>query len=119
MNIKDYKETIIKTLRGNTEELIDISDRLDWDGISAVLKIYRETSGTNRENIIQAIGNIIEEGKADPEILAQVLWIAHTNDLTQLEPQVRKLQKKSVASNEYIDREIDSYLALIPTKQSA
>lgn len=107
-----YYQKILDTLQGHTAELRDIpSARLDWAGVGALILLYRQTSGGDREALIRAMGKVIEDGTAPPAILAQLVQLASGLDLSQVEPQVRHLQKKPIASDELLRSAIGNYLA--------
>ena len=105
-----YKEKIITRLHGDTQELEAIpKERLDWTGCGAVLDLYDQTSGREREEFIRAMGKIIEEGKEPPFVIAQVLHIAASMGLSQIEPSVKSLQEKEIAAVEVVRSAIDAY----------
>lgn len=112
MTESKYCQTILDTLQGRTPELREIpSARLDWEGVGALILLYRQTSGSDREALIRAMGKVIEDGRAPPAILAQLVQIASGLDLAQVEPQVRQLQTRPIASDELLQRAIGNYLA--------
>jgi hypothetical protein len=111
MDASEYRKLIPLTLLGQTAELQAIPvQRLDWSGSGAVLELYDKTSGPERDSIIRAMGLIIEEGADPPIVLAQVLDIATSLDLAQIEPSVQVLKSKPVALDPLVQAAIDEYL---------
>lgn len=113
-----YYERIGDLLQGATEELKGIpSGRLDWDGVGAVLELYDSTSGTDREDLIRVMGRIIEEAKYPAPVVAQVIQLASSLDLAQVEPNVFKLRDSLNGAGELdgstviVKQAITNYLA--------
>jgi len=93
MNVRSFHDAIIETLQGQTEALKAIpAGRLDWAGPGAFLELYRKTNGNERDSLIRAMGQVICEHEAPPALIAQLIQIASGLDISQVEPQVRKLQ---------------------------
>ena len=96
-----YYTTIILMLQGKTPALKDIPpDRLDWSGPGAVLELYEHAPGTERDKIIHAMGRIVERHEAPPEVIAEVIYMAASLDIPQIEPSVRRLKEERIASEE-------------------
>jgi hypothetical protein len=111
-SMNDYCQIIQDTLEGQTPALRNTPrERIDWGGMEAVLELYEASSGEDRENMIRALGRIIEEGKAPSEVIAQVLHFASSLDITQVEPSVQKLRAKRIASTEPIRGALENYFA--------
>lgn len=72
------------------------------------LLLYHSTSGKEREKIIRAMGKSIERSK-DPEILAQLIYIATSLDLAQIEPAIEKIKNKPVANRDIVNLAIFTY----------
>src|SRR5262245_29583868 len=107
-----YYQAILDKLQGRTDELRTIPpERLDWAGPGALLELYRKASGRERSSLIRAIGQIIEDQAASPPVLAQLIQIASSLDLAEVEPQVRKLRERAVAADEPLRGAITNYLA--------
>lgn len=101
MAAKRYYQAILDTLQGRTDQLRTIPpERLDWAGPGAFLELYRKTSGGSRSALIRAIGQVIQDHPAPPPVLAQLIQIASSLDLAEVEPQVRKLQAEAIAAQE-------------------
>jgi hypothetical protein len=108
----NYYHEITSALQGQIPGLEGIpSARIDWYGSSAVLELYDSTSGSDREEIIRAMGQIVEAGKEPPIVVAQVLHIAASLDLAQIEPNVARLQHTSLASMEPVKSALRTYTA--------
>ena len=108
----NYYEKITDTLHGKTPELSEIpEERLDWSGLTALLKLFHKTSGQDRQEIIQAMGQIIEGGEEPPHIIAQLLQIVSSLDLAELEPSVERLEEKYVAQEEPLRSAISNFKA--------
>jgi hypothetical protein len=86
-------------------------ERLDWTGTSALLELYRQTSGTDRSEMIRAIGQVIHDHPGPETMIAQLINIASGLDLAQVEPEVRKLQNLPMATQEPLRGAIANYLA--------
>jgi hypothetical protein len=107
-----YYQAIIDTLQGRTEELRDIPrERLDWSASGAVLELLRNTSGKDRSALIRALGQVIRKHPVPGPAIAQLIHIASSLDLAELEPQVRELQTSPVASEEPVKNAIANFLA--------
>ncbi len=107
-----FYQTILDTLQGETEELRTVSrERLDWAGPGALLELYRTTSGSERSALILAVGQVLREHAAPPNVLAQLIQVASSLDLAEVEPQVRELQAQPVAAKEPLRGAITNYLA--------
>lgn len=108
----NYYEKITDTLHGRTPELSEIpEERLDWSGLAALLNLFHKTSGLDRQEIIRAMGEIIENGEEPPHIIAQLLQIVSSLDLAELEPSVERLEEKSVAQEEPLRSAISNFKA--------
>jgi hypothetical protein len=107
-----YYQVILDTLQGWTDQLRTIpSERLDWSGQGALLDLYRKTSGNDRGALIRAIGRVIQDHPAPPAVMAQLIQIASSLDLAEVEPQVRKLQEEAIAAQEPLRGAVVNYLA--------
>jgi len=112
MAASKFYQVILDTLQGRTEPLRSIpAERLDWSGAGALLDLYRKTSGSDRESLIRAIGQVIQNHPAPPAVIAQLVQIASGLDLAEVEPQVHKLQADPFASQEPLRDAISNYLA--------
>src|SRR5438552_1554525 len=112
MTANGFYQTILDTLQGQTDQLRTIPpERLDWAGPGALLQLYRKTSGSDRSALIRAIGQVIQEHRAPPSVLAQLIQIASSLDLAEIEPHVRKLQGQAIAAEETLRDAIANYLA--------
>jgi hypothetical protein len=112
MPANKYRKLIVDLLQGKSPELRNIPpDRLDWNGPGALLELYDQTSGKDRQAIIQAIGAILQEHTAPVPVLAQLVDIASGLDLAEIEPIVRALQSEDIASEEQLRQSITNYLA--------
>jgi hypothetical protein len=111
MDTNGYSESIVRILKGQTAELQEFKERLDWSGSGAVLEMYNSTSGVEREQFISALGQIIEEGEEPAPVIAQLIHIASSLNITQIEPSIRKLKTRTVASEEPVRGAIQNFLA--------
>lgn len=108
--IETYKRHIIDMLDGRIPELRGIPrERLGWSGISAFHVWYGGLSGKDRKAAIGAMRKIIENGTASTEVVAQVINLATSLGLTQLEPQVRKLKKNPIAKIDFVKDAINEF----------
>jgi len=113
MKSNAYHQAIHDALQGRSEQLRDIpATRLDWAGTGLFLQLFESTSGKNRARFIEAVGRIIEEHELPPAALAELIHLASSLDLAQVEPQVRKLQTEDYGSQQDVKRAIVNYLAL-------
>jgi hypothetical protein len=112
MAANEYCQLIVDTLEGKTPPLrATPAERLDWSGPGALLDAYRKTSGANRSRFIEAIGQVIEDPTASPSVVAQLIQIAYSLDLAQVEPQVRLLEVRPEASTEPLKSAIANFVA--------
>src|SRR6266542_1470230 len=112
MAVNKYYQVILDTLQGRTDQLRTIPpERLDWAGPGAFLDLYRKTLGSERSELIRAIGQVIQDPRTPPPMLAQLIQIASSLDLAEVEPQVRKLQAEAIALQEPLRDAIANYLA--------
>jgi hypothetical protein len=106
----NYYAEITNTLEGKVPGLRDVpADHLDWYGVGAVLELYESTAGSDREEIISAIGKIVEHGRESPMVIAQVLHLAASLDLAQIQPSVERLERTALASEEPVKSAIQTY----------
>jgi len=114
-----YIEEIVNALLGNTGELAKIPrDRLDWAGPGAVLELYDKASALERDDIILAMGHIILDETLPPHLIAQLIHVAASLDLAQVEVSIRRLEKKAIASEEPVKGAINNYLAFRQLRKS-
>lgn len=112
MSVRNFYDAILETLQGRSAALKEIpAERLDWAGPGALLELYRETAGSERDDLIRAMGQVIQDHPGSPAVIAQLIQIASGLDIAQLEPQVLKLQKEPVAEEEPLRGAIANYLA--------
>jgi hypothetical protein len=120
MTVKKYFQTVLDTLQGKTQGLKAVpQDRLDWAGSGALLDLFHETSGEDRSQLIRAIGQVIDKHAGPRALIAQLIHIASSLDLAEVEPQVRALRSKSFALQEPIKSAITNYLAFRQLKTTA
>jgi hypothetical protein len=113
MTIKGHYQAIINALEGQTDQLRDIpAARRDWAGTGTVIQLFESTSGKNRAAFIDAVGQVIENHPLAAPTIAELIHIACSLDLAQVEPQVRKLQVQKFAAQEDVKKAITNYLAL-------
>jgi hypothetical protein len=111
-NKNNYQSVILEMLQGQTEELRAVPrERLDWAGPAALIRLYRNTSGKDRSDMIRDIGQVIQDHPSSPVVIAQLIDIASGLDLAEVEPQVRKLQAEPFASQEPLRDAIINFLA--------
>jgi hypothetical protein len=109
----DMYQAILDALQGQSDQLRGIpAARLDWAGTGTALQLFEGTSGKDRARFIQAIGRIIEDHPLPPAATAELIHIASSLDLAEVEPQVRNLQTQSFAAQEDVQKAITNYLAL-------
>ena len=120
MAVNRYSQAILDTLQGRTKDLRPIPpERLDWAGPGALLELYDRTSGTERTEIIRAMGQVIRSHRAPPAVLAQLVDIASSLGIAEVEPEVRALRKHPVASQEPLQKAIANYLTFRELSPSA
>ncbi len=112
MTDKEYRRAIVDALEGQTDQLRTIPrERLDWAGPGALLALYRKTSGNDRVALVRAIGKVIEDHAVRAPIRAELIQIASSLDLAELEPIVRRLRDKPPAAEEPLRSAIANFLA--------
>ena len=115
-----YSRLILDTLQGRTSELRTIpSERLDWAGPGALLDLYRKSSGSDRESLIRAIGQVIEQHAAPAAVIAQLINIASSLDLAQVEPQVRRTRGRAIGRARTVEERYHELPGLPPTEYAA
>jgi hypothetical protein len=108
----NFYQTILDTLEGRTDQLSKVPrERLDWSGPGALLELYRKTSGNDRTALIVAIGEIIYDHVAPAHVLAQLVHIASSLDLSELEEPIRELEGQAVSSEEPLQAAIANFFA--------
>lgn len=109
-----YYGMIISILQGKTPALREIpSDRLGWEGPGALLELYEQADASKRDKIVRAMGQIIELHEAPPEVIAEIIYMAASLDLVQVEPSVRRIQaQKSFPKESVLSDAVNTYLAL-------
>jgi hypothetical protein len=112
MAVSKYFQIVLNTLQGQTDSLKAVPpERLDWAGSGAMLDLFHQTSGDDRGELVHAIGQVIRKHPAPPAIIAQLIHIASSLDLSEVEPEVRDLQSTSFASQEPVKGAVANYLA--------
>jgi hypothetical protein len=112
MTVSRYYQTILDTLQGQTEELRRLPrERMDWTGSGAVLDLLHSTSGSDRTEMIRAIGQVIRKHPISPAAIAQLVNIASSLDLAEVEPELRGLQSTPFGDQEPLRGAIANYLA--------
>jgi hypothetical protein len=107
-----YYRAILDTLQGRTEELRTIPpERLDWTGVGALLALIRRTSGKDRTAMIRSIGQVIRNHPASPGVIAELVNIASSLDLAEVEPEVRRLQATPFGDQQPLRDAITNFLA--------
>lgn len=113
MTDAQFRELILKTLEGETPELSQIPPaRRDWSGTAALYELFDRTAGEDREAMIRAMGQLIRQHPAPESVIAELVDIATSLDLAQVEPDVRALQENGVAATEPLRGTVSNYLAL-------
>jgi len=116
--LTDYYHAILNRLRGETDDLRGVANsRLDWYGLDAVLDLYHRTAGEDREAFVQAAGQILAEGEQPVEVIAQLLYLVTSLDLTQVEPSIKRLRQKAIANQEPLRGVIANYFAFRELRQ--
>jgi hypothetical protein len=112
MAMGKYYRAILDTLQGRTEELRAIPpERLDWTGVAALLALIRKTSGKDRTEIIRSIGQVIRNHTASPSVIAELVNIASSLDLAEVEPEVRGLRATPFGDQQPLRDAITNFLA--------
>ena len=95
MEIYAYREAIVNTLQGKLPGRQRVlPQRLDRNHTGAVLDLYDLASGADRDNLITALREILREGERLPaDTVAQVVEVASSLDLAQVEPEVAALKQ--------------------------
>ncbi|HVF50533.1 MAG TPA: hypothetical protein VNA19_10630 [Pyrinomonadaceae bacterium] len=102
---ESYEEKITNALRESAH------GRFDWGGSGAVLELYESAGGEERDELIRAIGRIIEEDE-DPSVVAQLIHIASSLDIAQVEPNVEHLKEKHPEEDDIVGKAVSNFLAL-------
>ena len=109
----DCYKLIVNMLSGEIPGRPDVDPgHDDLEGVDAVLELYHRTRGETRLQVIEAMGQIIENAEKHPMVSAQVLSLVNALDLGQLEPSVQRLKGKAIAKkNRDLKEEIDNFFA--------
>lgn len=108
--MEDFYDAIARLLTGESGQQHHMeSTRLDLQGISAVLGLYEESRGREREALIRAMGSIVENANEHPGVAAQVLEIINALDLTQVDASVQRLVQSDAVTDPYLHRAIQNY----------
>jgi hypothetical protein len=86
------------------------AERLDWGGTSAVLDLFDRTSGPERGEFINALGRIIEEA-SEPPVVAQVIDIVASLDISELAPVVAKVRQRKVGEDPNVSAAVANFQA--------
>jgi hypothetical protein len=109
----DYADLIVRSLKGETDELAAIpSNRLDWNGVSAVMALYAGSADEERTAVIEAIGRVIDDEDLEPSIRAEVVDLAANLDISQVESSVLRLGQSPVATEPTVHDAVTHYLAV-------
>ena len=109
----DYADQIVRSLKGETAELASVpSNRLDWNGVTAVMALYAASENEERLKVIEAIRRIIEDKDLDPAIRAEIVDLTANLDIAQVEASVRRLGQSSVAADPTVRDAGTHYLAV-------
>ncbi len=118
-----YYKMLIDMLRGKVHDRPEIvPSRADLEGVDAVIELFQASGGEKRSQVIEAMGQIIQNADRFPDVASQVLSLASAFDLAQLEPKVISLRGQDFLEKHALLREqVDNFLAYrqvrIPTVQ--
>jgi len=74
--------------------------------------LYKKTSGSERVQIVDAMERILKEGSGQPPaVTAQLVHIAASLDIAQLEPAVKELASKAPTLGDPVRKAVDNFLA--------
>jgi hypothetical protein len=108
-----FAKAIVDAIQGKIPELADVPpERLDWMGVSALLQMFHETSGTARTTFIAALGDVIAQAGAPEPFLAGLIDFATNLDLSQVEPDIHKLRRRKIAARGPVRESIDNFFAV-------
>jgi hypothetical protein len=109
----DCYRLIVNMLSGEIPGRPDVDpSHDDLEGVDALLELYHRTRGESRVQVIEALGQIIENAEKHPMVTAQVLSLVNALDLGQLESSIIRLKGKPIAKkNRDLKEEIDNFFA--------
>ena len=110
----NYYTLILDTLEGTSHEFTRAQfskERLDWAGPGVLLDLFGSTSGDSRKEFIAAIGKILGEHRAKADTLAQLVDIASSLDIAEVQADVESLQKDPISRQEPLHGSVHNYLA--------
>jgi len=109
-----YLSTIVDMLLGKAlgPEYVP-TDRLDWAGTSAVVKLIQRANATERVGVVKAMSDIVKSESVPPPVRAQVILIAANLGVVDIAPQVEELKKQAVSNEEPLKSAIINYEAFI------
>ena len=89
-----WEEKIVECLSGFSER-----DLSNWSGITAFLRLYESTNGSHKDDLIGAIGTIIDMS-GDWKIVADLTYIVSTFNNPKLDHHIDQL----IASRRFADQ---------------
>ncbi len=101
-----YADQIVHALTGAAPH-----EAQEWDGPSKVLSLYDSAAGPDRDAVIRAIGKIIDDADQPAPVLAELVLIASSLDIAQVEPNVQKLAASPLGEDASVRKAINNYLA--------
>ena len=108
--IRFYDQEITSMLQGQTLELQEHANRLDWQGVGAVLNLYDHAIGKNRDRFIMAMRRIVANAEAKPPlVVAQVIDLASSLEITQISPTVDRIAGLPVAQSDPVKTAVEQY----------
>jgi hypothetical protein len=98
-----YSQQILSLLRPDDER--------DWVGPGQVLALYDRTLGPSRDEFIAGIRDVVRERLAPVGVLAQVVDIITSLDITQADPEIVMLSADSICKEQPLNRAVANYFA--------
>lgn len=115
MRYNKFYWEVISRLQGDPTELRKLrdEDRLDFAGVTSVLRMYESASMEERRQIVSSLKQIIGNKSLSVDVIAQTIDIAAGLEIHDVEGKVRKLASSEIAQNEPLQRSVRRYLAFL------
>ncbi len=110
-NLTDYKQLIVDALEGKDVPEERRERHLNYfGGYELVILLYNATSGDKRDSFIKAMGQIIEDDAQSLITRVQVIDLARSWDISELEASVRKIADTPEASEDPLKGVVQGFI---------
>ena len=119
MRHNKYYREIIGRLQGDSSDLKKLrdEDRLDFAGITCVLRMYESASMEEKLQIVSSMKQIIGNKSLSVDVVAQTIDIAASLEIHDVEGKVRKLAVSEISKDDTLQRSIKGYRTFLDILQ--